>query len=67
MQHFLLQCDLAALTHNLSVCATIFISSDKMDNWHVPENKTACFFACGLPHLYSMRVRMLLSGSSAPT
>ena len=45
-------CHIAALTHGLSVCATIFISNDKLDEYHVPEDKTACFFACGLPHLY---------------
>ena len=49
-------CDLAALTHGLSVCATVFISCDKLDECHVPEDKTACSFVCGLPHLCSVRV-----------
>ena len=40
----------------LSVCATIFISCGKLDEHHVPKDKSACFFVCGLPHLYSMRV-----------
>ena len=44
-------CDLAAFTHGLSVCATVFISCDKLDECHVPEDKTACSFVCGLPHM----------------
>ena len=38
-------------------CARRSLSrAGKLDEHHVPKGKSASFFVCGLPHLYSMRV-----------